>query len=55
VALLRGDNDRRQMTNADAVKACLRARDFAILDIAELSFTDQVRVFMKARQIFSIL
>jgi capsular polysaccharide biosynthesis protein len=55
VALLRGDNDRRQMANADAVKACLRARDYSILDIADLNFTDQISVFAQARSIFSIL
>jgi capsular polysaccharide biosynthesis protein len=55
VALLRGDNDRRQMANADAVKACLRRRDYAVLDIADLSFTDQIRVFSQAKRIFSIL
>ncbi len=55
VALLRGDNDRRQIANAVEVKACLTARGFDVLDIAEQDFSAQLAIFRSARTIFSIL
>jgi hypothetical protein len=55
VALLRGDNTRRQIGNIEAVRAVLDRHGFACIDIAFASFAEQVGIFAAARTIFSIL
>ncbi len=55
IALLRGDNTRRQIGNSEEVKSLFGAKGFDIVDVAEQSFSQQVSIFATAEMIFSIL
>jgi hypothetical protein len=54
VALLRADN-RRSIENWPEVSAVLDAAGIAGVDIARLSFAEQVALFRSARLVFSVL
>jgi hypothetical protein len=55
VALLRGDNSRRQIANIGETIDVLRKEGFETLDIAKMAFCEQVAIFRTATTVFSIL
>lgn len=55
LALMRRDWSTRTIVNADEVQTFLSAAGFHVIDMAGLSFTEQVRVFRSAEIVFSVL
>lgn len=55
VALWRGDNSRRQLTNQTLVAQYLKAQNFRDVEIGLLSFSEQVQIFQRSHCLFSIL
>jgi capsular polysaccharide biosynthesis protein len=55
VALLRNGADQRRLENWDEIAALLSGEGYAPVDIAQLSFVDQVRTFRNADALFGTL
>ena len=55
VALFRGDNKRRMISNIEQTRALLIRRGFSLVDVALASFPQQVELLARASTIFSVL
>ena len=55
IALFRGDNKRRMISNLEQTRASLVSRGFHLVDIALASFSEQVGLFAGASTLFSAL
>jgi hypothetical protein len=55
VALIRRGSQTRAIANYEDIEQYLRNEGFTIIDIASLSFPDQVRTFQSASTIFSVI